>query len=77
MPLTAQAAARKDRNSPLSVDLQHRHFAFIAATLHDMKWKMEEWGADPWVVAVEAFADACAKTNPKFDRARFLAACNV
>lgn len=73
MPLTTESAARKDRNSPLSVTLEHRHFAFIAATiadLHSIKEKDRTWVAD-------FFAEKLSGTNPRFDRARFLSACNA
>ena len=30
-----------------------------------------------WDYATEAVADACARFNPNFDRARFLKACGV
>ena len=30
-----------------------------------------------WTYATEAVADVCARFNPNFDRARFLAACGV
>jgi hypothetical protein len=80
MALTAQAAARKDSNSPLDVRLEYRHFAFIAATLANMKptkhdstfeLRMAEWRG-----ACCSFTDACERTNRNFDRTRFLRACN-
>ena len=70
--LTTESAARKDRTSGNVAKLEHRHFAFIAATIQDMelsreaKWRM-----------IDAFADACAATNPRFDRNRFLTACGA
>jgi len=65
-------AHRKDINTAANgVVLQHRHFAFIAATIATMP--DAGYRADVALM----FADACEKTNPKFDRKRFLAACNV
>ena len=64
--LTAESAARKDRTSGANAELQHRHFAFIAATIKDNRL-----GGN----VAQVFAAACARTNPHFDRARFLAAC--
>jgi len=72
MPLTVESAARKDRTSGNgSVRLEHRHFAFIAATIASMPGDIERR------IAAIHFAHECAATNPKFDRARFLAACGI
>lgn len=30
-----------------------------------------------WRMTVRSVADVCAQTNPRFDRARFLAACGM
>lgn len=69
--LTIEAAARKDRTTGQNVELQHRHFAFIAAVLADLDRDMTV------LDVVDAFAYACATSNPRFDRARFLKACGV
>lgn len=67
MPLSSQAQHRKDQiASPPT--LQHRHFAFIAQTLWTAQY--DPRGQD----VANIFADALAKTNPNFDRARFLRA---
>lgn len=69
MPLTQESAARKDRTTGQGAELQHRHFAFIAAVFaesHDL--------ANAGVMA-RRFAQACASSNLRFDRRRFLAAC--
>lgn len=69
MALTTESALRKDRTT--SATLEHRHFAFIAGVLaecHDLA----NYGP-----ICRRFADACARTNPRFDRARFLRACGV
>ena len=62
---------RKDvRTAKKGVELQHRHFAFIAATIASMH------GCNAYRMTIaEDFAKACAATNPRFDRNRFLAAC--
>lgn len=70
--LTRESATRKDRTTGQSAELQHRHFAFIAAVIKDApasSSEVEFWG--------KYFADACAGSNPRFDRRRFLAACGV
>jgi hypothetical protein len=73
MSLTQQSAFRKDLNTARhGVELQHRHFSFIAAVIKDMRLPEPARG----VVALE-FAAACAGSNPRFDRQRFLSACNV
>lgn len=69
MPLTTDSALRKDRTTASNGsygELQHRHFATIAAILRDT-------GADS--DTCEAWADKLRYTNPRFDRARFLRAC--
>ena len=77
MALTTEAALRKDRTTATDVTLQHRHFAFIAMVLKDTKpdraFAAEH---DHWREQVRAFADACASSNGRFDRARFYAACD-
>lgn len=73
MPLTTKSANRKDLRTGANVDLQHRHFAFIAATIKDLHSIAEI--DRTWVA--EFFANACEKTNPKFDRRRFLLAANA
>ena len=79
MALSSQAARRKDmRVFPLTLELQHRHFAFMAAVLKSEK-PGSNWDVNKrlqWQLMVRSFADACSRTNPRFDRERFLAACN-
>ena len=74
--LTTESAARKDRTSGNVAKLEHRHFAFIAATIAAMPDHAASLRAQKASVAA-AFADACTATNPRFDRARFLRACGV
>lgn len=75
MALSAAAAARKDRTTETM--MQHRHFATIAAIIRDMDTvnNQEHGFIDVREDVAEHFADVLAKTNPRFDRARFLAAC--
>lgn len=68
--LKPDAAARKDRTSGNgSTRLEHRHFAWLAATIRD--WPVPSERAE----MATYFADACTHTNPNFDRRRFLSAC--
>lgn len=77
MALKTCSANRKDvRTAACGVDLQHRHFSFIAATIAAMPDHALTLRVSKASVA-SAFADACASTNPKFDRARFIAACKL
>jgi hypothetical protein len=71
--LTPESAARKDRTTGNSATLQHRHFAFIADTLRAMH--MTPLSPLHRRIVIDLFAEACAQSNPRFDRARFLKAC--
>lgn len=71
MALTTEAALRKDKTNSAS-EMQHRHFATIAAILADLP---DHWSRKPAVI--HHFAEELRHTNPKFDRARFLRACGV
>lgn len=66
--LTIEAAARKDKIGALG-SLEHRHFATIAAILRNLPDYADK------SAVIEHFADELIVTNPRFDRARFLAAC--
>lgn len=73
MALTTEAALRKDKTNA-GATMEHRHFATIA----DILKRLHSIGGDKnrtWVA--DYFASELAKTNPKFDRARFLRACNA
>lgn len=79
MALTTDSAARKDKRTAHDAPtLEHRHFAFIATTIRDMD-NLANGHTDLakiWQRRIaEHFADNCARTNPRFDRARFLRAC--
>lgn len=69
MPLRDSAASAKDRRhaSRLSA-LQHRHYAAIAGIIRNMN------AYDVRGIVAQEFAEAL-RANPRFDRARFLAAC--
>ncbi len=74
--LSTAASLSKDRRSA-RCEMQHRHFACIADIIREMpKVHNGEHGfVDIREDVAEEFADALARTNPRFDRARFLAAC--
>lgn len=74
MPLTDSAASAKDRRSAGTVStlqtlqlLQHRHYAALAGIIATLDPSYRE------LVALR-FADSL-NANPRFERARFLAAC--
>lgn len=71
--LTQESALRKDHTN-IKSSLEHRHFAFIAGVIAAMPAHAATLRAQKRSVAL-AFADACADSNPRFDRGRFLRAC--
>lgn len=72
------ALNRKDISTAAKgVDLQHRHFAFIAATLKATKPESAGPELNQWTNMTLQFASECRSTNPKFNRDRFLSACGV
>lgn len=80
MALSQKAANCKDLNADKG-EMQRRHFATIATTIRNIPDYLPLDGM-PGVVApisrqaiAEHFANELAATNPRFDRARFLAAC--
>ena len=88
MPLSPAAAARKDRRASLNdapPRMTHQHFAYLAALVRETV----EAGRHAEGSALEinngnaawkfkfVLADALSRTNPNFDRERFLAACGV
>ena len=77
MPLKPDAAARKDKSSASGTELQHRHFAVIAAILADLDGDTHGVSRGQHRDICEHFAIRLARTNPRFDRARFLAACDA
>lgn len=76
MALTPRSALNKDRTSGKG-ELQHRHFATIAAILADLDGENSGVSRGQHRDICEHFADHLAETNPRFDRDRFLAACDV
>lgn len=73
MPLSIAAAARKDATTRAT--MTHQHFATVAAIIAVIPWMAGSLYQRKLVA--EHFADHLAATNPRFDRARFLAACKV
>jgi len=68
--LTTNSALAKDKRNAKADVMQHHHFAVVAGVIAKL---------DPAIRLVTAkhFADELASTNPRFDRTRFLRACNV
>jgi hypothetical protein len=77
MTLSTKAATAKDSRNAGS-EMQHRHFATIAAIIKDMTVFDNLGDGDEWRKEIAYhFADELAKTNPRFDRDRFLKACGA
>jgi len=76
--LTSAAALRKD-TANASSDMQHRHFATVAALIKSLPTvhNGEQGFIDVRQDVAAHFANGLARTNPRFDRARFLRACGV
>ncbi len=74
--LSTSAASAKDRRTG-SAPMQHRHFTTIAEIIRDMKkvYNGEHGFIDVREDVAEELANALARTNPRFDRERFLSAC--
>jgi|SoiMethySBSTD1v2_1073268.scaffolds.fasta_scaffold888505_2 hypothetical protein len=66
------SALSKDKRTAASrPQLEHRHFAVVAATIREMQ-------PDSWRRSTaHHFANSFKRTNTKFDYRRFLAACGV
>ena len=71
MALSTAAATRKDKTTGKS-EMQHRHFATVAAIIASLPH-----GAKIQRQVAEHFADELATTNDRFDRRRFLQACDL
>lgn len=71
--LSPHAAKNKDARSAQTASFQHRHFAAIAAIIASMR--KQGWNEQIIFHLADRFADELAATNPRFDRKRFLAAC--
>lgn len=70
-------AQRKDITTGLA-RLEHRHFATIATIIREIDHGLIACSTDATrKFMAETFADKLARTNPKFDRRRFLRACGV
>lgn len=68
MALSNVSALSKDKRTG-KAELQHRHFATIAAIISDCS------STNTRRAMARHFADSLPQTNIKFDRDRFLAAC--
>lgn len=69
--LKFDSALDKDRRTArFGVEMQHRHFSVIAAIIAQLDLPTRKKMANH-------FADSLAQTNPKFDRGRFYAACDI
>ncbi len=77
MTLKPEAAARKDRTQPTDANFQHRHFAEIARIIRnlDSVHNGEQGFIDIRSDVANHFARELAGSNPRFDRDRFLTAC--
>jgi len=73
--LIPHSALSKDKTSGKG-ELQHRHFATIAAILAELGPNQGVFDNQRQGIC-EHFADHLADTNPRFDRARFLVACGA
>lgn len=67
--MTPNSATAKDIRTGVS-PMQHRHYATIAAIIREMPHDSREFTAQ-W------FANRLHDMNPKFDRARFMRACEA
>lgn len=75
--LKPEAALRKDQTNAAS-SMEHRHFATVAAIIAALPSNGDtHMSKDNTQRVAEHFADHLARTNPRFDRARFLRACGV
>ena len=71
MPLTSASALRKDKTSGIAPVMEHRHFACVAAII------ASESHLPTRKHMAALFAARLRDTNPRFDTARFLAACEA
>lgn len=71
MALSENAALAKDKRTGLA-DMQHRHFATVADIISTLPH-----GAKIQREVAEHFADRLRRTNDRFNRTRFLAACDL
>ena len=71
MALTTHVAMQKDKITGKSVELQHRHYCFIAAVIADIS------DANQRYEMAYHFALACRGTNTNFDHDRFMRACGA
>lgn len=70
-PIARKPHGKDINTARKGVSLEHRHFAFIAGVIAGMK------GQDYQDRVAMDFMHACKATNPKFDKQRFIAACQL
>ena len=57
--------------------MSKRHFEALAVALAAVKPNdTSTFLIEQWILDVRAVADVCEQINPRFDRVRFLEACN-
>lgn len=69
--LTPESATAKDIRTGLA-PMQHRHFATVATIIRERLGALSKKDRD---YVANVFSIALQETNPKFDKARFRAAC--
>lgn len=76
MPLSRNSEKNKDSRADMPL-MQHRHFAAIARTISDLDlpWQSPDLFTIGRESIAKHFADTLAKSNPRFDRERFIRAC--
>jgi hypothetical protein len=58
--------------------MTRKDFEMISSTLKSLtRGRPDGWAQNGWRETCLTFSDALASTNPRFDRARFLAACGM
>lgn len=57
--------------------MTRKHFTAIAKALATTRPSGDAKRVAQWLRDVEAMANTCAETNPRFDRVRFVDACMV
>jgi hypothetical protein len=74
MALSDKAAKNKDELGGDGSAFQHRHYAFVASVIKAMPSFAESLRTQKQSCAL-AFSEAFSRTNPRFNRIRFLRAC--
>jgi hypothetical protein len=74
--LSFKAKVAKDKRTPATTTMQHRHFVMIASIIAGLPDHAPSLRAAKASTANQ-FAAQLAATNPAFDRDRFMQACQV